>query len=144
MDTIIIGKLKIIKRVILRTLGKPLFKFRILKEQVSDLHGGLCGKIRTVLLIVKGVHLIDDLGETFFLFLLNAGRLRLLDLYFRLCFNFRLLVFTGLFLPEFADRDFVSNVKIIPAATNIDLFYEITQKIIPFVQFKVFIRRSLN
>ena len=144
LDAIVIGKLEIIKRVVLGTLGKTLLKFGILEQQVSNLHSGFCGEIRTVLLIIESVYLVNDLRETLFLFLLHAGGLRLLDLHFRLRLDFRLLVLAGLFLPEFADGDLIGNIKVIPAAADIDFLDEITQEVVPFVQFEIFIRRSLN
>ena len=141
---IVISKFEIIKRVILCALRKPLLKFGILKEQVSYLHGRLCCEVCTVLLIVECVYFVNDLRETLFLFFLHAGGLRLLDFYFRLCLDFRLLVFACLFLPEFTDSNFIGNVKIVSTAADIDFLDEITQEIIPFMKFEVFICRSLN
>lgn len=144
LDAIVIGEFEIIKGVVLCALCESILKFRILQEQVSYLYGRLCCEVCTVLLIVECVYFINELRETLFLFFFYAGGLRLLDFYLRLSFDFRLLVFACLFLPEFTDGNFVGNIKVIPAAADIDFLDKITQEVIPFVEFKVFIRRSLD
>lgn len=70
--------------------------------------------------------------------------LRFLDFHFGLGFNFFPLVLFHLLMPKITDGNFVSNIKVISAATGIQFLNQIGKEIVTLMEFKIFIGGSLN